>query len=514
MEVPEVVIEVNISSRGFPGFEIVGLAGRSIKESKERIKAGIMNSGFKFPSDKKIVINLAPADLPKEGSMYDLPITVGILQATGQVNPSPDLLYLGELSLDGSLSYTKGSFLLALHAKKRGYSGVVVPFDDVADACLAEDTKVYGLKNILELRSLRGDSALLQANRGVGSVVQGNVPTLKESKNQTTGEITFLDILGQEQAKRALQIAAAGGHSVLMVGPPGAGKSLLARSLTSLLPPISREELLEVLKIYSLVDSEISLSSVAQTRPFRSPHHTGTLTEIFGGGAKLLPGEVTLAHRGVLFLDELSEFKENVLTSLLQPMERGYIEILKNGRSIRYPSRFSLIGAANPCPCGYRYSETTRCKCTEFMIQKYKKRLSGPLLDRIDMFVNILPVGVDNLEQKSQNKLTVDVDKFLQVRNGVTRARIVQESRLSKYSIYCNSEMDSRISKEFCRLDGESRRVLNFAVSRFGLTMRSYLKIIKVARTIADIEGSTNIVSSHILEALSFGNSLLMREKS
>lgn len=491
LEALPVDVEVNIASRGMPGFEIVGLPGKAVAESRERVKAAIVNSGMEFPS-RKITVNLAPADIPKEGSFYDLPTAIGILSSVMDFPIPEKSLFFGELSFEGTLRHTKGAFLLALFAKEFGFKNIFLPKDSANEAAVFPSINVYPIDRLSQLLAhLFGRQKI----KKIRCIQTGSLET-------EIGEFDMKEVLGQEQAKRAMEIAAAGGHNAIMIGSPGSGKTMLARALPGILPPLSERESLETTKIYSLSGNIPPGASMIKTRSFRAPHHSTSLVGLIGGGANPQPGEISLAHRGVLFLDEFNEFPRSVLESLRQPLEDGLVNISRAKGNIKYPARFILIASANPCPCGYLDHPKKECACSPREIKKYRKKISGPILDRIDLHIRVPVVDVEEL---SQDKRTA---KFLEssgaIRERVCRARGVQEKRFAGQNIFSNAEMKNKDIKKHCFLFPEAEKILKQAAVVFNLSARSYFKMIKVARTIADLDSTEAIAPSHIAEALQY----------
>lgn len=485
-----VTVEVDISSQSLPSFTIVGLPDKAVEESKERVRSAIKNSGAEFP-DHRITVNLAPADLPKGGPAYDLPIAIGMLIASGQLKaPSGREFYVGELSLDGSLRHTNGILPLVMMVKEKHIAdSIYVPLDDAKEAAIIHGIRVFPIPSLLGLyRHLNGSSIILP-----------HAAVRFESLRVPQGfEFDFADVSGQEQVKRALEIAAAGGHNVFMQGPPGAGKTMLARCLPSILPSMTEREALEVTKIYSVTGNLPAGESVIKYRPFRSPHHTTSRIGLIGGSAHPIPGEISLAHRGVLFLDEFPEYPRSVLEALRQPIEDGIVTISRAVGSVRYPAKFMLVAAANPCPCGNFRSSTKACTCLPGTVLRYQKRISGPIMDRIDIHVQVPAVPTDKLT-KDEARETSRI-----VRERVQDARNRQLIRFKKLSIASNAEMSTRQVKEFCTLNTQAQQFLQQAIRRFSLSARSYFRVIKVSQTIADLAHENSITISHIAEALQY----------
>lgn len=493
LEATPIEVEVNVFKKGFPGFSIIGLPNKSIEEAKERVKTALINSGIDFPN-LKIIVNLAPADIPKEGSLYDLPIAIGILASMELVKiPEEKSFFYGELSLDGGLRHTKGVFLLALAAKSLGIKNLFVPKDSANEASVIAGINVYPVLSLSEL---------INHLNGVGLIgkIKSSIRYML-SANTCPVEFDFSEIIGQESAKRAMIIAAAGGHNIFMQGSPGAGKTMLARATAGILPPLNEEESLEVTKIYSLTGNIPPGEGLITQRPFRTAHHTTSRIGLIGGGSDPHPGEISLSHNGVLFLDEFPEFPRSTLEALRQPLEDGKVSITRIAGSVTFPASFMLIAASNPCPCGYLGDPKKECKCTPRMVMKYQAKLSGPLMDRIDLHINVPAVDVDKLINKTRQ---LGSQTSRQIREQVISARNIQNKRFKGLKIYTNANMKNKHIAKFCDIDKGALLLLKQAVNTYNLSARTYFRLIKVSQTICDLAGEKRIMPNHVAEALQY----------
>lgn len=487
----KVSVETDVLN-SLPAFSIVGLPDAAINEARDRVRSAIKNSGYTFPA-KKVVINLAPADLKKEGSNFDLPIAIGLLTEEGVLEEEiiKDYAFIGELSLDGALRGVSGVLPLILGLKKSGIKNIFVPKVNEIEAALAGGVNIYGAECLSDVVNHFAENKINPTTVDVNEYLLSGI-------NQDY-LYDFKDVKGQQKAKRALEIAAAGGHNILMVGTPGSGKTLMAKCFASILPPLELSEALELTKIYSICGFLSPDQPLMTQRPFRAVHHTASANGIIGGGTIPKPGEITLAHRGVLFLDEMVEFPRNVLEVLRQPLEDGEIVISRAKHSIKYPAKFILLGAMNPCPCGYLGDKEKQCNCSEFQINRYQSRLSGPLLDRIDLQVDVPRLTAEELlNAKPATESSFDI------RKRVIKARKIQSERYKNDGILTNSELTSKLIKKYCQIDNASAELLKIASVKYQLSGRRYDRILKLARTIADLENSDNITQNHIMQALQY----------
>ena len=488
----EVSVECFLSG-GLPGFDVVGLPDAAVKESRERVRAAVKNCGAKFPVSR-ITVNLAPARLRKEGTVYDLPILLGIMAAAEELKPLPeDAAFLGELSLSGALRPVTGVLPMALTAARLGIKTLFVPAANAAEATLAEGVTVYGVETVGQLMAhLTGQQVMQPAPRWMPVRQDRPMPD-------------FADVMGQENVKRGLEIAAAGGHNVLLVGSPGAGKSMLARRIPSILPDMTRAESLQTTEIYSVAGMTDPAHPLVDVRPFRSPHHTASTVSLAGGGGVPRPGEISLAHNGVLFLDELPEFDKSTLEALRQPLEDGFVTITRAAGTLTLPSRFMLVCAMNPCRCGWYGHPSGRCTCSESQVEQYMRRISGPLLDRIDMHIEVPSVEYEAMRRREKPESSETV------RQRVNAAREIQKRRFAGTEVSCNAYMTPSMVGRYCALDEAGDRLMKGAFDRLGLTGRSHDRILRMARTIADLEGAEDISAAHLAEAIQFRSSGILK---
>lgn len=481
----EVLLEVYISN-GLPAFDVVGLPDAAVREARERVRAAIKNNGYRFPVSR-MTVNLAPADKKKAGTLYDLPMFIGILAADGDIDePGDDCAFIGELSLSGELRPVYGALPMAIAAARCGVKKLFVPADNAAEAAFADGISVYPVKNVDELlRLMRGEVNIEPAAAPALDTLMEHMPDFSEVK-------------GQENVKRALEIAAAGGHNILIVGPPGAGKSMMAKRLPGILPDMSRGEMIQSTEIYSVAGLTSREHPIVSMRPFRAPHHTVSAAGLSGGGTSPRPGEISLAHNGVLFLDELPEFRSDVLEVLRQPLEDGEVTVSRVAGTVTYPSRFMLVCAMNPCKCGWYGHPSGRCRCTERDVRRYHSRISGPLLDRIDLIVEVPALDYEELSRRISAERSADIKKR------VNAAREIQRRRFGGDGTMCNAHIGSREMSEICALDAEGEALMHAAFDSMRLSARSYDRILRVARTIADLDGQETISPEHVAEAIQY----------
>ena len=489
IEAATITLEVNILQGA--KFIIVGLPDNAVKESQQRIDSALREIGLRIPG-KRVIVNLAPADVKKEGSAFDLPLALGIIAANEQLETTnfDDYLILGELSLDGSIVSTKGVLPIAINAREKGFKRMIVPQANAIEAAVIEDIEVYGFSNVKDVIDFFNNKSSIHPATYIKD---------KDDNKLFLTEFDFKDVKGQEKVKRALEIAAAGAHNMIMIGAPGSGKTMLARRLPSILPPMTKEESLETTRIHSVAGKLGCNTSLVKTRPFRTPHHTISNIALIGGGASPKPGEISLSNNGVLFLDELPEFQRSVLELMRQPLEDRKITISRAKYSLEYPANFMLIASMNPCPCGYYNHPTKECSCNNGMVKRYLSKISGPLLDRIDIHVEVVPVELDKLTTNNE------IEASCSIRERVIAARQIQTQRFKNHpGIHCNAQMSPQLAKKYCELNKDVIGIIKLAMQKFGLSARAYDRIIKLSRTIADLDSSKEIKVHHVTEAIQY----------